>query len=66
MPWTAASFKQKHNHSLSKEEAESASAQANAILKKTGDEALAIATANKEVNRKRSKARRVYPGHRDG
>ncbi|MDE2096307.1 MAG: hypothetical protein KGL39_03610 [Patescibacteria group bacterium] len=51
MPWEAASFKQKHNHSLSSAQATRAAAQANAILRKTGDEGLAIAVANKDVKR---------------
>lgn len=49
MPWDAKSFKAKHNHSLTAGQAKKASAQANAILKKTGDEGLAIAVANKNA-----------------
>lgn len=56
MPWTAKSFKNKHNKSLTPEEAKQAAAQANAILKKTGDEGLAIATANKEADKRRKKS----------
>ncbi len=46
MPWTGASFKKKHNHSLTDDEAEKAASMANAILKETGDEAKAIRIAN--------------------
>lgn len=53
MPWTGASFKSKHNKGLSDDEADAAAAQANAILKRTGDEALAIRTANASAKRKR-------------
>lgn len=47
MPWDADSFK-KHNHGLTYKEAGKAAKQANAILEKTGDEGLAIATANRD------------------
>jgi uncharacterized protein YdaT len=47
MPWTAASFKSKHNKSLTSSEAKSAAAQANAMLKRGVPEGEAIATANK-------------------
>ena len=46
MPWDAHSF-QKHNHSLHGEKAGHAARIANAILKRSGDEGMAIATANK-------------------
>jgi uncharacterized protein YdaT len=49
MPWDAASFK-KHNHKLSTAQSGKAARQANAILKKTGDEGLAIAVANKDAH----------------
>ena len=52
MPWTPANFKSRHNHSLTMLQAKSAARQANAILKKTGDDALAIRTANARVKRK--------------
>lgn len=57
MPWTGKSF-HKHNKKLSKEASKTAAKQANAILKKTGDEGLAIAVANK--NAKQSKAQKRY------
>ena len=53
MPWTPKEFKERHNHSLSGSEAAQASKQANAILEKTGDEGLAIATANKHAKERR-------------
>lgn len=49
MPWDPESFKEKHNQSLSKEEAEQASKVANAILEETGDEGKAIRIANAQV-----------------
>jgi uncharacterized protein YdaT len=55
MPWTPSSFKGKHNKKLSKSKAKKASRIANAILEKTGDEGLAIATANKLVKKKKKK-----------
>lgn len=51
MPWTGKGFK-KHNKSLSGSQATHAARIANAILKHTGDEGMAIATANKIVERK--------------
>lgn len=38
MPWTAASFKRKHNQSLTPKQAAEAARIANSILKETGDE----------------------------
>lgn len=46
MPWSGSSFKSGHNKSLSGKQASKAARVANAILKRTGDEGLAIATAN--------------------
>lgn len=60
MPWDAHSF-QKKNHSLSTAEAGKAAHQANAILEKTGDEGLAIATADKHAGE--SRASKLY-GHK--
>jgi uncharacterized protein YdaT len=51
MPWTASSFKDRHNKSLRGVEAQRAADIANAILKKTGDEALAIRVANSKVHK---------------
>ena len=61
MPWTGASFKKKHNQSLSKGESERAARVANDILRRTGDEGRAIASANAVVNSVRSVG---TPGHR--
>ncbi len=56
MPWNAKTFKSRHNKNLSPGKAEKASKIANAILQKTGDEGLAIATANARAKgQKRSK-----------
>jgi uncharacterized protein YdaT len=52
MPWTGKGFKKKHNKKLSGSEASHAARIANAILKQSGDEGMAIATANKIVGRK--------------
>lgn len=49
MPWTPETFKSRHNHGLTGPQATKASAQANAILRKTGDEKLAISVANKHA-----------------
>ena len=49
MPWDAKSFKSKHNHKLTGKQAGKAAKMANAILERTGDEGLAIATANKRA-----------------
>lgn len=58
MPWTGKSFAGRHNKKLTKSPAKATKAakQANAILKKTGDEGLAIAVANKNA-KKRGKAK---------
>ena len=55
MPWTGASFKKKHNKKLSKAKAKKAAKQANAILRATGNEGLAIAVANKTAKKKKTK-----------
>lgn len=46
MPWDLSSFKKKHNHSLSDLQAAKASEIANAVLRRTGDEGMAIRVAN--------------------
>jgi uncharacterized protein YdaT len=51
MPWTADSFKAKHNKKLRKVEAQKAADIANAILKSTGDEGKAIRIANSKVKK---------------
>lgn len=52
MPWTAQSFKAKHNHGLSGKQASKAASMANAILKRGVPEGEAIATANARVKGK--------------
>lgn len=46
MPWDAKSFAARHNKDLPPGKSAKAAGIANAILKRTGDEGLAIATAN--------------------
>lgn len=46
MPWTPQQFASRHNHHLSGADARKAAGIANAILRRTGDEGLAIRTAN--------------------
>lgn len=58
MPWTGKTFKERHNHKLSSAKATKAASIADAILKRTGDEGLAIATANKRVGRLGKSARK--------
>ncbi len=57
MPWTGRSFRS-HNRSLSAHQAAKAAKQANAVLKSSGDEGLAIAVANRDA--KKSRATRMY------
>ena len=54
MPWSGRSFAERHNHRLKGAKAKKAASQANAILRETGDEGLAIAVANKNAKRKSS------------
>ena len=51
MPWTAEQFRSRHNHYLSPAQSAHAARIANAILKRSGDEGMSIATANKLVKR---------------
>jgi hypothetical protein len=55
MPWDAASFKSKHNHSLSKGEAGTAAKQATAMVNAGVPEGISIATANKHINKLRKR-----------
>lgn len=57
MPWTGASFAEKHNHKLKGAAADKAAAQATAMVKAGVPEGIAIATANKTGDRKQ----RLYP-----
>jgi uncharacterized protein YdaT len=52
-PWSPEEFRDRHNGHLTMAQARKAAAQANAILKKTGSDKLAIATANKNAKRKK-------------
>lgn len=60
MPWTASTFRSRHNKGLSPGQSRRAAKIANGILRSTGDEKLAIATANARVkgNAPRGKKRR--------
>lgn len=53
-PWDAKSFK-KHNKKLTNVQAKKAAAIANAVLEKTGDEGLAVKTANSQIKRGKKK-----------
>jgi uncharacterized protein YdaT len=55
MPWTGKSFAKKHNHSLSGGEAKKAASQASAMVRSGVDEGIAIATANKHINKLRKR-----------
>ena len=46
MPWSGPGFEQRHNHALHGQRAEHAAHIANAVLRHTGNEGLAIAVAN--------------------
>lgn len=65
MPWTGKTFSKRHNRNLKGKAATRAARQANAILKKTGDEGLAIAVANKHA-KKRPQGRDVYETAMEG
>jgi hypothetical protein len=47
MPWTAKSFKSRHNKKATPSQAKAAAAQATAMVNSGVDEGIAIATANK-------------------
>lgn len=49
MPWSAESFKEKHNHSLTTAQAGKAAKQAEAMIARGVPEGEAIATANKHA-----------------
>lgn len=53
MPWTPESFKSKHNHGLTGDQAKQAAAVANNVLERTGDDAQAVRTANGVVKKRR-------------
>jgi uncharacterized protein YdaT len=52
MPWTAQTFRARHNKRLGKKQAAKAARQANAILRETGDEGKAIRIANANARRR--------------
>lgn len=56
MPWTAETFRSKHNHRLTDAQAKRAAKIANAHLAKTGNEGAAIRIANAAVGRAKSSA----------
>lgn len=60
MPWTPEQFKERHNKSLTKKEAEQAASIANNVLKSGGTDADAVRTANSVIakNRRARKAKR--------
>ena len=62
MPWTAASFKSKHNHKLSGQAASKAAEMATAMVKSGVPEGVAIATANKKGNSIQKAARKKHHG----
>ena len=67
MPWTGAEFAARHNKRLTGARADKAAAQANAMLNAGVPEGEAIATANKQANRRgapgfRGKKSRSYTG----
>jgi len=64
MPWTAQSFKSKHNKSLSPAKAARAAAIANSVLKSSGDDAKAIRIANGSV--RNAAGRRLSKGSSSG
>jgi uncharacterized protein YdaT len=59
MPWSASSFKHKHNKSLSSGQSDKAAQIANSVLKRTGDEGKAIKIANAAVRRVSSPAKKT-------
>jgi ribosomal protein S20 len=55
MPWTAKTFKARHNRSATSSQASTAAAQATALVNSGVDEGKSIAIANKTVQRMRRK-----------
>lgn len=60
MPWTAASFREKHNHKLKGAAASKAASMATAMVKAGVPEGEAIATANKRAAGAARKARKKH------
>jgi uncharacterized protein YdaT len=57
MPWSAKSFRSRHNKKLGPAAAKKAAAQANAMLRAGVDEGVAIAVANKRANKLQASTR---------
>lgn len=55
MPWDGPEFASRHNRSLDKGEAKSAARQASAMVKAGVPDGIAIATANKRINKLRKR-----------
>ena len=53
MPWTAKTFRSRHNKKLSPAQSRKAAKIADDVLRRTGDEGRAIRTANAAVKRKK-------------
>lgn len=58
MPWTGATFKQRHNKGLSPAKAKKAASIANAMLRRGASEGVAIATANARAKGQKPRMRR--------
>lgn len=56
MPWTATSFRRKHNKKLTLTQAKKAAKIANEVFRDTGDKGLAVRVANSKVKSKKKKA----------
>jgi len=57
MPWTATSFRRKHNKRLTLSQAKRAAKIANEILRETGNEGLAVRVANSKVKHNKKRRR---------
>jgi hypothetical protein len=55
LPWTGKTFASRHNKSLSSGEAAKAASQASAMVKAGVPDGIAIATANKHINKLRKR-----------
>lgn len=65
MPWTGKTFAEKHNHKLKGRAAEKAAAQASAMVREGVPEGEAIATANKNAN-KRTRSDKIKSMYHSG
>lgn len=66
MPWTAKSFRARHNKTLTPAQAKGAAAQANAMLANGVPEGEAIATANKHARDKPKSRSAKWYGKKHG